>query len=187
MKKMFIRGCLVLLLIMGMVATASALPITGDIAFSGGATPNAGLASATQLTLAGITTVGVPAPTSDFSGVAPGTSVTMSNPFIFSPFTPQTSWWTFSSGADIFTLDTLTGSVVTQTSNFLNVAGTGTVWKNAANPSPYFWSFTATGAQGAVTFAGGISNSSQPFTTPEPGTLLMFGLGLIGLAGIRRK
>jgi hypothetical protein len=188
MRKL-LAGCSLTVLFIGlMVLNAVAAPVNGSIAFAGGVSPNTGsLATAASLTFAGIQTVGFPAPTDDFAGVLAGTPVAV-DPFLFNPFVATADWWTFTSGPTTFSLDTTSATIVYQGPNFLNVQGKGLLHGTGFDDTLYYYSLAATvSAGGGTSFAAAISNSNQPFTTPEPSVLVMLGSALIGLVALGRK
>jgi hypothetical protein len=88
---------------------------------------------------------------------------------------------------------TITGpiSVALNTSEFLDIFGTGTLSLSGYADTPATFSSNSTdsslnfGNGGSSTF--GIDVTSQYSVTPEPGSLTLFGTGLLGLAGMLRR
>ena len=143
------------------------------------------LATATQINFANMVVNGAPAPTGSFFGVPGNTPVTM-NTLTFSPFVANNPLWSFVSGPTTFSLDATTVTVQAKNANFLNILGTGTAHGTGFDPTPYFFSITATDASGAgSSISAGVSNSNT--VVPVPPSLVMLSSGLIGLAVIRRK
>jgi hypothetical protein len=167
----------------------SASAILGNINFAGAVhLDNNNLASATTVVTwfdafnnAGKTTV-VPGATGAFMGILPGTSVTMAQPWIFNPSTPTTALWSVGG----FTFDLLSATIVSQSTTFLNVLGTGIVSANGFDPTEATWSFTVNNSNGQpkMMFSFAANNNS----VPDGGTTVaLLGLALLGVELLRRK
>lgn len=182
MRKTISRS--VLLTVMGlglMTSSASALSITGTIDFTGGYIPIDSVGTATTVALAtgldfGLLGVNpfVP-PTGDLAAL---TGVVAFTDFQFSPAldpNPVTPLWSL--GGFTFVLESISGGY--NGVDAINLTGTGTMSSTGFDDTPYTWSFTSQGT-------GGLSFSSGQQPVPEPATMLLFGTGIAGLAGVSR-
>jgi hypothetical protein len=184
MKKILIKASLVLLLIFGMAANASALPLmTGGVSFSGNDAVDTGnVLTATKFTsFSGVT---ITTGSGTWLG-AGGTSATFA-PFTFSPPSNVTGLWSFTFGGVTYSLNALSSTMTFSRESgdipALDVTGTGTIFASTGfDPTPGAYKITA--QQGDVTF----SFSSSSKALPEPLTLILLGSGLLGLACLRRK
>lgn len=155
--------------------------ISGQIAFTGGATLNGSAASATALTsFFGPLGPGMGGPTvllanGDYSGIPNDTAVTF-NPFTFNP-APLSSFqlWSVNVGGTVYSFDVTSLSVVFQNANFVNIQGTGIANITGFNPTPGNWRVTLGGFDGFPVFTFGSVAS-----VPEPSTsALVLGAGLM--------
>lgn len=189
MKKMFSKMSALLMMatfsIFMFAATASAALIVGEIQFEGSSqltdgaySPALTFASAKGLQFSDVT---VKYSIGDFAGNNGATAGYQD--FIFDSFTgPVTPLWTV--GKFSFNLETL--EIVTHTADFLGLKGLGMLSADGFDDTKGAWilsSQTATGLTG-ITFSAA---SAAPVAVPEPGTLLLLGSGMAGLALYRRR
>ena len=173
-------------------SSAQAAQITGSIDMSGTVTlNNMLLGSATATT--GFNNVMVGGmPTGTYAVIPNMTPATWTN-FGWNPSTtPVNNLWSVTSGANTYTFDLATVTVVTQTNAFLNLLGTGTLEATGFDNTPGMWSFTVSNPTGGAapnanfTFAN--SNVAVPSGIPDGGsTVVLLGGTLIGIAALRRR
>jgi hypothetical protein len=161
------------------VQQAQAVPVTGAITFAGGVTLDTPSANtATEVT--GWVNPTVQSVSGSFAVfVTSGDPVTFTPTWFFnSPAIP--AFWT----VDGFTFDLIASSIDSQGGGFVNVSGTGFVSGWGLGPTQGTWSFTAQDPASGGVFS--FSGASQ--ATPDGGaTVVLLGLGLVGIEGIRRK
>lgn len=195
MKLHHITGVAALLLAATQV---HAVPVTGSIGFTGGATFNTSSAStATQVTswVSPQVTLdsGVFAVPSVFA-ITPGTAVAFApGAWNFNTTTPINSFWSVGG----FTFELLSSSVTSQggtpgSSGYVAVSGTGIVSGNGYDPTSMSWSFTSQDPKAGVapdswTFSAS-GTTSGGTGVPDGGSTAMFlGAALSGLAFLKKK
>ena len=170
---------------------AQATAISGNINFAGSVQFNTtNLATATRVVTwfdanhnAGFSSV-VGGATGDFSGIAAGTQATMAQPWIFNPSTPTPGLWSVAG----FTFDLLSSSIVTQTSSFLNITGTGIISGNGFDPTAGTWAFSVQSAGGRRLVEFSFSANANDNGVPDGGSAVaLLGLALTGIEVLRRK
>lgn len=160
----------------------NAAPISGKIDFGGVVTYNTNsLATATQVTQWNNSIV--LQDSGDFAnptyGINPGNSATMTAPWTFNsgtpaipaPGPPLNALWSIGG----FTFDLSSSIVVSQSSTFLDVTGTGTIKGNSFDPTPGTWSFTSTKSDGGTASSFGFQ--AQSAAVPEPSSVLLLVAG----------
>jgi hypothetical protein len=84
-----------------------------------------------------------------------------------------------------FSFDLSTISVLFQLPNVLSLVGTGTMHATGFDATPGAFVFSSTQTNDTFAFAASEGATATPI--PEPGSMLLFGTGLIGLAGAARR
>jgi hypothetical protein len=181
--------------LVGFTATVQAIPISGQISFSGLAVlDSANLSLATKFMSYSNSAGTTPFPqvglhSGSYLPVPGGTSATFSG-FTFSPLPGSVPFtlWSFTIGSLTYSFQVKSLSVPTQNGTFLNVIGTGLAFITGAGSiydvagTSGVFSITDTGS-GGPTFTFGANT-----IVPDGGTTVMLlGAGLSGLALLRKK
>ena len=117
------------------------------------------------------------------------TSVAISSsPLDFGSPTSTLDVFTFISGANTGTFTFTDVYIITDSGYILSLNGDG--WLTLTGKDKTYAVFTASGADSGGSYglnSSGFDFNIQANPTPEPGTLTLFGTGLLGLAGMLRR
>jgi hypothetical protein len=177
-------------LLLAAAPKAEATPITGQI-FFGGLTSlspvGSTLANATGLNfLSGLVLGG----TDSYSGIAPGTVASFSS-FTFNPSSAVQPLWSVVFGGLTYSFDLASVVINVQNATNLALSGTGTLYINGPgsvySPTSGTWAFSTQTSITSSLFSFSADSASVPSAVPEPGSMLLLGSGLMGLAAAARR
>ena len=169
-----------LMLSLALAAPAMAIPISGELDVAGRFGTNTGnLGTASTLTFSIAYATGS---TGVYTPIANGTLIDYHS-FTFNPSlaAPVNPLWTVTVGGNTFSFVMNSVDVVQQSSSLLSLVGSGTLYATGYDPTPGIWEFA-----GWQTESGRLKFTADSADVPEPGTLALLGLGLLGIGFARR-
>ncbi len=186
----FVRGAF-LMLALAMSAQAVSLPIIGSVETAGRFRTNTGdLGNATQIDFSngGAWTIGG---TGDYAAAGAASLEVTYQSFTFNPSltAPVNPLWRFTDGALDYSFVMNSVDIRSQTATALQLIGFGTLYITGFDPTPGIWEFSSFLHCTGPDCSGRFKFISEAGSVPEPGTLALLGLGLLGVgfAGRRRK
>jgi hypothetical protein len=184
MKKIIQTGGVVAL-VFALVQTVSAVPATGNIGFTGGATINSSsVGTATEVT--GWISPVVTLDAGSFAGIALGTSVSISSPWSFNSGAIS-SFWTVG-GFTFNLMSSMIASQGTTPAGYVVVDGTGTVSGNGLGPTTMVWNFTSQDPKAGTNPDSWTFGARADTNVPDGGaTVMLLGISLSGLTLLRKR
>lgn len=170
--------------------SAFAIPITGNIEFTGSVSLDGPVATATKVN----SFFWGPNPNKMFvnfasgsfatEGVGFGSIATFASGWVFSPSTPTIPLWSVGG----FTFDLLSSTIIEQSSTFLSISGLGKVSGNGYDVTNMEWAFTLSNAGGKTQVQYTVAPSAIATGVPDGGaTVALLGASLLLVVVARQR